>query len=69
MSAIAFDRKPLAVYMVQRITRSRPPVTITAPAPEVLCATYDVVSDTNRDAYLRQSAATRDGKVAEFQRV
>jgi hypothetical protein len=68
MTSIAFDLGPLAVHMIQRVTHSTPPVTITAPAPEHHCITYDVLSESNRQSYVIQSAATRDGKVAEFRR-
>lgn len=68
MTAILFDRKPLSVFMVQRVTRSRPPGTITAPVPRAHGVPYDVISEANRDAYLRQSAATAGGKVAAFRR-
>ncbi|EIL88572.1 hypothetical protein UU9_12513 [Rhodanobacter fulvus Jip2] len=65
---IAFDHQPLAVHMIQRVTHSRPAVTITAPMPEQLGAAFDVVSEANRQAYIEQSAKTRDGVVAEFER-
>ena len=65
MSALAIDRKPLALCMLERVTHRRPAVTITAP-----CATvgreYTGVDDDNRLAYMAQSAATRNGTVAEF---
>lgn len=59
-----FDLRPLEIHMLQRVTHSRPAVTITAPLPECHAVTYDVLSERNRDAYIAQSAATRDGKVA-----
>lgn len=61
-------RWPLSVHIVQRVTRSTPPATITAPAPEHRCVIYDIASEANREAYIAQSAATRGGKVAEFRR-
>ncbi len=67
MTSLAFDRLPLAVHMIQRVTHSTPPVTITAPIEQHLVP-YDVISESNRESYLAQSAATRDGKVAEFRR-
>lgn len=66
MRAAAFDHLPLSAHMVQRVTHSRPAVTITAPLPEQHCVPYDIASDANRDAYLAQSAATREGTVAPF---
>lgn len=68
MNTLTFDRQPLAVHMIQRVTHSRPAVTITAPMPEQRGAAYDVVSEANRQAYIAQSARTRGGKVAEFKR-
>jgi len=41
-----------------------PASTITAPEPQL--ATYDVLSERNRNDYIAQSAATRDGCVPEF---
>lgn len=67
MTSIAFNLGPLAVHMIQRVTHSTPPVTITAPVEQNLVP-YDVISESNRESYLAQSAATRDGKVAEFRR-
>lgn len=68
MNAIAFDHCELAVHMIQRVTHSRPAVTITAPVPEQLGSPYDVVSEANREAYIAQSARTHGGVVAEFVR-
>lgn len=68
MNAIAHYPYPLDVHIVQRVTHSTPPVTITAPAPERHCVSYDIASEANREAYIAQSAATRGGKVAEFRR-
>ncbi|TPG08293.1 hypothetical protein EAH88_11710 [Rhodanobacter glycinis] len=62
---MTIDRKPLALCMLERVTSRRPAVTITAP-----CATvgreYTGVDDDNRVAYMAQSAATRNGRVAPF---
>lgn len=69
MSALAFDFRPQAVVMIQRVTHSRPAVTITAPAPELHAVTYDVLSERNRADYIAQSAATRGGKVADLPRL
>lgn len=66
MTSLAFDLSPLDVHMIQRVTHSTPPVTITS--PEQHCVPYDVLSESNRESYLAQSAATHDGKVAEFRR-
>lgn len=66
MTAILFDRLPLAAHMVQRVTRSRPSMTITAPAPRAHCVPYDVLSERNREEYVAQSAATVGGKPAAF---
>jgi hypothetical protein len=68
MNTATFDRQPLAVHMIQRVTHSRPAVTITAPMPEQQGVAYDIVSESNRQAYIEQSAKTRNGKVAEFKR-
>jgi hypothetical protein len=68
MTTLAFDHQPLAVHMIQRVTHSRPAVTITAPMPEQQGVAYDIVSESNRQAYIEQSAKTRNGKVAEFKR-
>lgn len=68
MTYLTFDLSPLDIHMIQRVTHSTPPVTITAPAPEHHCIPYDVLSESNRESYLAQSSATRDGKVAEFRR-
>lgn len=68
MTTIAFDRQPLAIHMIQRVTHRRPPPTITAPAHEWQGSPYDIVSEANRQAYIEQSAKTCNGKVAEFKR-
>lgn len=68
MTTIAFDHQPLAIHMIQRVTYRRPPPTITAPAHEWQGSPYDIVSESNRQAYIEQSAKTRNGKVAEFKR-
>ena len=65
MTTTTIDINPLAICMLERVTHRRPAVTITAP-----CATvgreYTGVDDDNRLAYMAQSAATRNGRVAEF---
>lgn len=65
MSTMTLDRKPLALCMVERVTRRRPSVTITAPCSTV-ARQYTVLDDDNRLAYIAQSAATRNGLVAPF---
>lgn len=66
MSAMTIDRKPLALCMLDHVTHRRPGVTITAPCATV-ARQYTVLDDDNRLAYIAQSAATRNGRVAEFQ--
>lgn len=68
MTSLAYSRLPAAAYIVQHVKHSTPPVTITAPAPEQRCIPYDVVSESNRESYVAQSAATRGGRVAQFVR-
>jgi hypothetical protein len=68
MTAITFDRKPLAVFMVERITFRRPAPTITAPCATV-ARQYTALDELNRQAYVAQSAATSGGRVAQFRRL
>jgi hypothetical protein len=62
------DFDDISPHMIQRVTHIRPAVTITAPMPEQQGVAYDIVSESNRQAYIEQSAKTRNGKVAEFKR-
>lgn len=55
----------LAPYIIDHVTYRRPASTITAPCPTVGRSFTGVDAD-NRDAYIAQSAATRNGVVAQF---
>ena len=65
MRNFVFDLRPLEIFMVQRCRWRQPAPTITAPAPHLALREHNGRAEQNRLAYIAQSAATRDGKVAD----
>lgn len=63
MKKFVFDLRPLEIYIVQPCKWRGPRNTITAPPPAL--REHTARAEQNRLAYIAQSAATRDGKVAE----
>lgn len=63
MRKFVFDLRPLEIFMVQRCRWRQPAATITAPAPHLSLREHTARAEQNRQAYIAQSAATKNGAV------